>query len=91
MVFTSHENLTVDPPDDIVISDVVLNPRFGRRPLSQSNKTVFIDAPTGAAFDLATVQNRMECLANGLSKVLDIDVPWKGVIALFSPNHVLPL
>ena len=89
MVFAPYEDLSVSPiPDDITIPDLVLNLRFGRRPLSQSNKALFIDAPTGKQVDLATVRERTESLANGLANELGVQVPWNGVVGLFSPNHV---
>jgi len=89
MVFEAHENLRLDYiPDDIILPDLILDPRFGRRPLSQSNKSVVIDAPTGTAYDIETLKERTESLAKGLAIELDIEVGSTGVIGLFAPNSV---
>jgi len=90
MVFDAHENLHVDSiPDDIILPDLILDPRYGRRSLSQSNKSVVIDAPSGAAYDIETLKERTESLAKGLAIELGIEVGWAGVVGLFTPNSVL--
>jgi len=89
MVFEAHENLHIDHiPDDIILPDLILDPRHGRRPLSQSNKSMVIDAPSGTAYDLETLKERSESLAKGLVNELDVKVGWTGVVALFAPNNV---
>ena len=91
MVFKSHRDLNVDYiPDDIIVSDLIFNPTYGRRPLSQSNSALLIDAPTGSAFDIDTIKERTESLAKGLARELNVQVGWNGVVGVFAPNHVLP-
>jgi len=91
MVFHSHRGLNVDYiPDDIIVSDLIFNPIHGRRPLSQSNKALLIDAPSGITVDIDTIKERTESLAKGLAKELNVQVGWNGVVGIFAPNHVLP-
>jgi hypothetical protein len=90
MVFEAHENLRLDYiPDDIILPDLILDPRYGRRPLSQSNKSAVTDAPSGTAYDIETLKERTESLAKGLATELDVEVGWTGVVGLFAPNSVL--
>jgi hypothetical protein len=89
MVFNSHANLNVDYiPDDIVVSDLIFDPQYGRRPLSQSNNSLLIDAPSNDVFDIGTIKERTESLAKGLSRELNVPVGWNGVIGVFAQNHV---
>ena len=89
MVFHSHAGLNIDHiPDDIIVPNLIFDLKHGRRPLSQSNKSVLIDAPSGNTFDINTVEERTESLAKGLSQELNVKVGWNGVIGLFAPNHV---
>jgi hypothetical protein len=91
MVFNAHAGLHIDHiPDDIILPDLVFDPRYGRRPGSQSNSSVFIDAPSGKQFTLDQVKERTESFAKGLKRELNIESGWKGVIGVFAPNHVLP-
>jgi len=49
MVFKAHAGLHLDNiPDDITVPEFLFNEKYGRRPLSQSNRAVMIDAPSGA-------------------------------------------
>jgi len=89
MVFYSHARLHADHiPDDIILPDLVFDPRYGRRPASESNKAFLVDAPSGKEFDIETSQERTESLAKGLLQELGIQIGWKGVIGLFAPNSV---
>jgi hypothetical protein len=91
MVFNSHRGLNVDYiPDDIIVSDLIFNPTHGRRPFSQSNKALLIDAPSGNAYDIATIKERTESLAKGLAKEFNVQVGWNGIVGVFAPNHVRP-
>ena len=91
MVFHSHARLNIDHiPDDIIVPELIFNLKHGRRPLSQSNHSVLIDAPSGTAFDLNTVEERTEALEKGLSQELNVKVGWNGIIGVFAPNHVPP-
>jgi hypothetical protein len=91
MVFNAHAGLHIDHiPDDIILPDLVFNPHYGRRPLSQSNSSVFIDAPSGMQFTLDQVKERTESFAKGFKSELNIESGWKGIIGVFAPNHVLP-
>jgi hypothetical protein len=90
MVFKAHAGLHLDQiPDDITVPELIFNPKHGRRPLSQSNTAVLIDAPSGSSYTLEQMKGRMEALAKGLRSELDVRDGWNGVIGLFSPNHVL--
>lgn len=92
MVFEAHENLRIDHiPDDIILPDLVFDPRYSRRPLSQSNKSAVIDAPSGTSYDLETLKERTESLAKGLAIEFDVEVGWAGVVGIFAPNNVPPL
>jgi hypothetical protein len=89
MVFKAYKGLKVDYiPDDIIVPELIFNHKYGRRPLSQSNKALLIDAPSGTKFNIETVAERTESLAKGLQKELGVEVGWNGVIGLFAPNHV---
>ena len=89
MVFNAHKGLLIDNiPDDIIIPDLIFDPRFGRRPLAESNKDFLIDAPSAKRYDIQTVQRRTDCLAKGFAIELGAQVPWNGVIGFFTPNHV---
>jgi hypothetical protein len=90
MVFKAHAGLRLDDiPDDITVPELLFNPKYGRRPLSQSNKAVLVDAPSGASFTLQQMKERMEGLAKGLKGEFKLGNGWNGVIGLFSPNNVL--
>jgi len=90
MVFHSHRDLNVDHiPDDIILPNFIFNLEYGRRRFSQSNKALFVDAPTGKVLDIAAVKERTDSLAKGLSKELNVQVGWNGVVGVFAPNHVL--
>jgi hypothetical protein len=92
MVFKAHAGLHIDHiPDDIILPDLVFNPLYGRRPVSESNSSVFIDAPSGKQFTLDQVKERTESFAKGLKGELNIESDWKGVIGVFAPNHVIAL
>jgi len=89
MVFHSHAGLNVDHiQDDIIVPELIFDLKHGRRLLSQSNKSVLIDAPSGTTFDINTVEERTEALAKGLSQELNVNVGWNGIIGVFAPNHV---
>ena len=89
MVFHSHAGSHIDHiPDDIIIPNLIFDLKHGRRPLSQSNKSVLIDASSGNIYDIDTVKERTESLAKGLSQELNVKVGWNGVIGVFIPNHV---
>lgn len=89
MVFLPPNNLQVPHiPDDAVVSDLIFDPRYGRRPLRESNRSAIIDAPSGTAYDVATMKERTEALARGLSKELGVQVGWHGVVGVFAPNNV---
>ena len=89
MVFNSHDGLFIDNiPDDIIIPELIFDPRFGRRPLAESNTDFLVDAPTGKRYDIQTVQERTEFLAKGFAVELGAQIPWNGVIGFFTPNHV---
>jgi hypothetical protein len=91
MVFHSHAGLNIDHiPDDIIVPDLIFNLKHRRRPLSQSNKSVLIDAPSGNTFDIKMVEERTESLAKGLCQELNVKVGWNGVVGMFAPNHVVP-
>lgn len=90
MVFHPHAGLNVSHiPDDIILPDLIFNPAHGRRPFSQSNKSLLIDAPSGNAFTIEIIRERTEALAKGLAKELNVQVgEWNGIIGVFAPNHV---
>lgn len=89
MVFKAHGGLTLDHiPDDITVSELLFNPKYGRRPLEESNEKVLIDAPSGESFTLEMMRKRMEALAKGLKRELKLGSDWRGVIGLFSANNV---
>lgn len=89
MVFRPHEGRHIEHiPDDILLPDLIFSPQFGRRPLSQSNKALFIDAPTGRQIGFEETQERMEALAVGLKEALKVESGWSGVIGFFAPNNV---
>ena len=91
MIFKAHAGAHIDSiPDDIIIPDLILKPDYGRRPLSESNKTILIDAPTGKSYDIETLKERTESLAKGLLKELNVNIGWNGVIGTFFPNNVPP-
>lgn len=75
-------------PDDTILPNLILTPQFGRRPLSESNRALFIDAPTGKQLTFDEVKERTDSLALGLREELAIDAGWTGVIGLFAPNSV---
>jgi len=89
MVFCPYENRNVDNiPDDTILPNLILTPQFGRRPLSESNSALFIDAPTGKQLTFDQVKERTDSLALGIRGELAIDAGWTGVIGLFAPNSV---
>ena len=89
MVFKSYAGLHIDHiPDDITVPDLIFDPKYGRRPVSQSNTAVLIDAPSGASFALDQMKDRMEALAKGLQSELELGTGWNGVVGLFAPNSV---
>jgi hypothetical protein len=89
MVFLPPDNQQVPHiPDDAIVSDLIFDPRHGRRPLRESNRSAIIDAPSGTAFDVPTMKERTEALAKGLSKELGVKVGWPGVVGVFAPNNV---
>jgi len=89
MVFLPYGGRQVEYiPDDTIIPELIFNPRFGRRPLSQSNKALFVDAPTGRQFGYEEIQERTEALAVGLRDSLATEASWTGVVGLFAPNSV---
>ena len=89
MVFHAHNGLEIAHiPDDIILSDLIFDPGYSRRPLSQSNKALFIDAVTGKAVDITMIKERTESLAKGLADDLGVQVGWNGVIGVFAPNNV---
>jgi len=92
MVFHPPNNQQVPRiPDDAIVSDLIFDPRHGRRPLRDSNRAAIIDAPRGTAFDVAAMKDRTESLAKGLAKELGIRVGWTGVVGVFAPNNVVSL
>ena len=92
MVFEAHANLHTDRiPDDIILPDLILDPRYGRRPLSQSNKSLVVDALSGTTYDIEILKARTESLAKGFATELNVEVGWTGVVGVFAPNNVLPV
>jgi len=89
MVFHSHKSIQVNHiPDSAIVSDLIFDPRYGRRPLSQSNQSAMIDAPSATAYDIATMKERTESLAKGLAAELGVKVGWTGVVGVFAANNV---
>ena len=89
MVFHSHKKIEVNHiPDDVIVSDLIFDPRHGRLPLSQSNQSAIIGAPSATAYNIATMKERTESLAKGLAMELGVKVGWTGVVGVFAANDV---
>lgn len=78
-------------PQDIPISEFMLNERYGRLPISQS-RDPFTCAVTGKSYSAREVTERVDYLARGLAKELNWGVnegtEWDKVLGIFSVNTV---
>jgi long-subunit acyl-CoA synthetase (AMP-forming) len=99
MVFTPPSwvpKLPFDPPDSIPICDFMLEEHYGRHPLGYSNNP-FTCGLTGKTYSFLEVRERVDYLARGLAKELDLQPnkgsEWDKVIGVFSVNTLdtLPL
>jgi 4-coumarate--CoA ligase len=91
MVFYAYGGLHIDHiPDDLLVPDLILDPRYGRRPLPHSTEAPLIDAATGKSLSHMQLKERTEALTLGLLKELGVEVGWKGAVGVFAPNHVNP-
>lgn len=94
MVFSapaSTPGLPFDPPDNIPISEFMLNEKYGRHPFVQSRQP-FTCGISGVGYSALEVRNRVEHLAKALTKELAWDPnsgsEWDKVVAVFSLNTV---
>lgn len=94
MVFSapaSIPGLSLDPPDNIPISEFMLNEKYGRHPFAQSRQP-FTCGIAGGGYSALEVRDRVENLAKALTKELAWDPSsgseWDKVIAIFSLNTV---
>lgn len=94
MVFSapaSVPGLSFDPPDNIPISEFMLNEKYGRHPFAQSRQP-FTCGITGVGYSALQVRDRVEHLAKALTKDLAWDPSsgseWDKVVAVFSLNTV---
>ncbi|KAL2221098.1 4-coumarate-CoA ligase [Thermoascus aurantiacus ATCC 26904] len=83
-------------PDDIPISEFILDEKYGRAPLDKSRKP-FVCGITGRGYTAAEVKLRVDYLARGLARDLGWEPnkgsEWDKVVAIFSLNTIdtLPL
>lgn len=94
MVFSapaSVPGLSFDPPDNIPISEFMLNEKYGRHPLAQSREP-FTCGIAGVGYSALQVRDRVEHLAKALLKEFAWDPnsgsEWDKVVAVFSLNTV---
>lgn len=78
-------------PDDIPISEFILDEKYGRAPLDKSRKP-FVCGITGRGYTAAEVKLRVDYLARGLARDLGWEPnkgsEWDKVVAIFSLNTV---
>ena len=83
--------LSFDPPDNIPISEFMLNEKYGRHPFAQSRQP-FTCGIAGVGYSALEVRDRVEHLAKALTKELAWDPSsgseWDKVVAVFSLNTV---
>lgn len=95
MVFTAPN--WVDPlpaiPDNIPISEFMLNEQYGRYPVKDS-RDPFTCGFTGKSYGATEVVQRVDSMARGLAKELGWEVnkgtEWDKVLGIFSYNTVCP-
>ncbi|KAF2151567.1 acetyl-CoA synthetase-like protein [Myriangium duriaei CBS 260.36] len=94
MVFSSPSwvpQLSLDPPDNITISQFMQDEKYGRRSISKS-RNPFTCGLTGNTYTHAQVIQRFEALAESLARRLDWDCyrgsPWDKVVCIFSLNSI---
>ncbi len=94
MVFSAPDwvpPLPFDPPDNIPISEFMLNEKYGRHPFTTS-RAPFTCGVTGAEYSALEVRDRVEHLARALSKEFGWDPnsgnEWDKVVGVFSINTV---
>ncbi|KNG82891.1 AMP dependent CoA ligase [Aspergillus nomiae NRRL 13137] len=98
MVFTPHKGAGELPaiPDNIPISEFILNNQYGRNPLQQS-RDPFTCGITGKSYSGAQVAERVDYLARALAKEFNWTpnkgTEWDKTVAVFSVNTIdtLPL
>lgn len=94
MVFISPSwvpSLPFDPPDSVPIHEFMFDEKHGRYPI-QKSKPPFTCGLTGHEYSTAEVRERVNDLAQGLSKELNWQPnsrsEWEKVIGVFSLNTV---
>ncbi|CAD6443866.1 2544fb31-2250-42f2-9b38-f7489fcb2a25 [Sclerotinia trifoliorum] len=94
MVFTPPSwvpNTPLDVPDDIPISQFMLNEKYGRQPF-KSSRNPFTCGITGKTYTLSEQAQRVEHLARALSKELgwqpNAGTEWDKVMGVFSLNTI---
>ncbi|KAB8218721.1 hypothetical protein BDV33DRAFT_192525 [Aspergillus novoparasiticus] len=98
MVFTPHQGAGELPaiPDNIPISEFMLNDQYGRNPL-QKSRDPFTCGITGKSYSGAQVAERVDYLARALAKEFNWTpnqgTEWDKTLAVFSVNTIdtLPL
>lgn len=85
-------------PDDITISEFVLNPKYGR-PIPEKSNDPYVCGITGKSYGVNQVVERVELAARALKKILNVDdinkggsangfSEWEKVVGVFSVNCV---
>ena len=94
MVFHAPQwvpQLAFDPPDNIPISEFMLDEKYGRYPLLHA-KPPFTCGLSGVEYSALEVRDRVDMLARGLSKDLgwqpNRGTEWDKVMGVFSVNTV---
>ncbi|MCJ1342902.1 hypothetical protein MMC31_001091 [Peltigera leucophlebia] len=94
MVFSSPAwvpGLSFDPPDNIPISEFMLNEKYGRHPFAQSRQP-FTCGIAGVGYSALQVRDRVEHLARALTKEFGWDPnsgsEWDKVVGVFSLNTI---
>lgn len=94
MVFSAPDwmpSLSYDPPDNIPISEFMLNEKYGRLPFAQSRQP-FTCGIAGFGYSALQVRDRVEHLARALTKEFEWDSnsgsEWDKVVGVFSFNTV---
>ncbi|KAM0134725.1 hypothetical protein ACHAP3_005280 [Botrytis cinerea] len=94
MVFTPPSWVSNDPlniPDDIPISQFMLNEKHGRKPF-KSSRNPFTCGITGKTYTVSEQAQRVEHLARALSKELgwqpNAGTEWDKVMGIFSLNSI---
>ncbi|KAF2398107.1 phenylacetyl-CoA ligase-like protein [Trichodelitschia bisporula] len=81
--------LPFDPPDNVPISDFMLDDRYGRYPIADS-RPMFTCGLSGQSYTAPQVKERVDFLARGLAKELgwapNTGSEWDKVIGVFSLN-----